>query len=132
MQDSNLTTNPVPFNSVINIPNPVSDYKTPNRFCPTPSDLGWTNLNVNYPIQIPEQGKLDSELQDNSDWLDSHITTCLFNTRSIVRKLSDLQSFIHSSNFEVVEITESWLSSDIYNNEILQTNYLIYHNDHLS
>ena len=73
VQDSNPTTNSVPLNSVIDIPNPVPDPTTPNRLCPAPSEsanfspVGSTNLNVNYPVQIPEQDNLDSKLKDNSD-----------------------------------------------------------------
>ena len=39
------------------------------------------------------------------------------------------QSFIYSHNFDVIAITETWLSNSIFDNEILPTNYKIYRND---
>ena len=37
---------------------------------------------------------------------------------------------IYSHNFDIVGITETWLSSNIFDNEILPINYTIYRNDH--
>ena len=57
----------------IDIPNPVPDPTTSNKLCPTPSEsanfspVGSANLNVNYPVQIPELDNLDPQLEDNSD-----------------------------------------------------------------
>ena len=48
---------------------------------------------------------------------------------SIVNKLSQFQSFVYSHNFDVIAITETWLSNSIFDNEILPTNYKIYCND---
>jgi len=49
------------------------------------------------------------------------------NIRSIVNKLP--QYFAYSHNFDVIAITETWLSNSIYDKEILPMNYKIYRND---
>ena len=35
-------------------------------------------------------------------------------------------------NFQILAVTETWLSSSIYDNEILLSQYTIYRNDHKS
>ena len=57
---------------------------------------------------------------------------CLYNIRSVVNKLAKFQSFVYASNFNVFCITESWLSSSIYDQEILHSNYVLYRNDRVS
>ena len=42
---------------------------------------------------------------------------CLFNSRSIVNKLSNLQSFVY--NYTIYCITETWLSDSVSDFEIL-------------
>ena len=39
------------------------------------------------------------------------------------------QSFAHSSIYKLIAITETWLSHQILDNEILPTNYVIYRAD---
>jgi len=51
------------------------------------------------------------------------------NIRSIVNKLSSFQTLIYSHDFDFIAITETWLSDNIFDNEILPTNYTIYRND---
>ena len=51
------------------------------------------------------------------------------NTRSLVNKLSNFQSFICSSDFSILCITETWLSKDIFDNEIIPSGYTIYRKD---
>ena len=52
------------------------------------------------------------------------------NIMSIVNKSFQFQSFIYSHHFDIIAITETWLSNNIFYNEILPTNYRIYCNDH--
>ena len=54
---------------------------------------------------------------------------CLWNARSIVNKLHNFSSFVYTSNYQIVAVTETWLTSSIYNNEILPSNFAIYRND---
>ena len=49
---------------------------------------------------------------------------CVYVCRSVVNKLSKFQCFFC--------ITESWLSSSIYDQEILHSNYVLYRNDRVS
>ena len=51
------------------------------------------------------------------------------NTRSVANKLSKFQGFVYSSDFSIVCITETWLNSDIFDNEILPSGYSIYRKD---
>ena len=52
--------------------------------------------------------------------------------RSIVNKLSNFQSFVYASKFNVFCITETWLSDSIYDGEILSYDYTLYRKDRLS
>ena len=51
---------------------------------------------------------------------------------SIVNKLSNFQSFVYASKFNVFCITETWLSDSIYDGEILPYDYTLYRKDRLS
>lgn len=57
------------------------------------------------------------------------ITCCYLNIRSLVNKLSLFQSYVYSFDFDVICLTETWLSSSIFDQEILPTNYNIYRKD---
>ena len=52
-----------------------------------------------------------------------------FNARSIVNKLNNFQSYVYSVDFQIVALTETWLTESIFNNEILPTGYNIYRQD---
>ena len=52
-----------------------------------------------------------------------------WNCRSIVNKLSCLQTYIYSSNFHVLALSETWLSSRILDKEIVPFGYTIYRSD---
>ena len=54
---------------------------------------------------------------------------CLWNARSIVNKLHNFSSFAYTSNYQIIAVTETWLTSSIYNKEILPSNFAIYRND---
>ena len=44
-------------------------------------------------------------------------------------KLSSFQTFIYSHEYDIIAITETWLTKNIFDNEILPINYTIYRND---
>ena len=56
----------------------------------------------------------------------------LWNSRSLVNKLSGFQAHIYSSSLDVIAITESWLTQYIYDNEILPIGYNIFRHDRTS
>ena len=56
----------------------------------------------------------------------SYIDVCLWNARSLVNKLHNLSSFVYSLNYQIIAITETWLTSSIYDNEILPSQFTIY------
>ena len=53
----------------------------------------------------------------------------LWNARSICNKLNFFQSLAYSKSFDIICITETWLTSSILNKEILPENYTIYRRD---
>ena len=60
------------------------------------------------------------------------VTVCFFNARSIVNKLSQFQSFVLSSNIDIICVTETWLTNGIFDQEILPHNYCVHRNDRKS
>ena len=84
-----------------------------------------SNCNLNSDATITY-----NHLQTNSsNSTNSVITCCYLNIRSIVHKLSLFQSYVYSSNFDVICLTETWLSESVFDQEILPTNYNIYRKD---
>ena len=57
---------------------------------------------------------------------------CLVNIRSIVNKLNQFQNYVYSRSFDIIAVTETWLSDKIFNNEILPSNYSIIRRDRSS
>ena len=51
------------------------------------------------------------------------------NTRSIVNKLTKFHSLIYSKGYDIIAITETWLSDNVLDQEIIPTGYTIYHKD---
>ena len=41
-----------------------------------------------------------------------------------MNKLHNFSSFVYTSNYQIITVTETWLTSSIYNNEILPSNLL--------
>ena len=54
------------------------------------------------------------------------------NTRSIVSKLTKLHSLIYSKDCDTIAITETWLSDNLLNQEIIPTSYSVYCKDQSS
>ena len=54
------------------------------------------------------------------------------NTRSIVNKLTQFHSLIYSHDYDIIAITETWLSDYLLDQEIIPTGYIIYHKDRSS
>ena len=55
---------------------------------------------------------------------------CLYtNPRSIVNKLLNFQSLVYSKSFDIIGLTETWLSDCIFDNEILPCNYTLFRKD---
>ena len=80
------------------------------------------NCNYNFDATITS-----NHFQKNST--NSVITCCYQNIRSIVNKLSLFQSYVYSSNFDVICLTETWLTESVFDQEILPTNYNIFRKD---
>ena len=66
-----------------------------------------------------------STLNLASNWL----SLALLNTRSLINKLDSFQSFAYSNSLNIICLTETWLNEQIFNNEILQSNFTIHRRD---
>ena len=66
---------------------------------------------------------------DSRKSLLKNINICLLNSRSLVNKSADLQSFVYSSSYNVKCVTETWLFDSIFDHEILPLNFTIYCKD---
>jgi len=51
------------------------------------------------------------------------------NPRSIVNKLEEFQSLVYSKSYDIISLTETWLSDTIYDSEFLPYNYNIFRKD---
>lgn len=60
------------------------------------------------------------------------ISLTSWNARSAKNKLSFIQSFILSKSTDILCLTETWLTPDVTNNEILPNNYSIFRRDRKS
>jgi len=45
------------------------------------------------------------------------------------KNLQQFQSVVYSKSFDVICLTETWLSDTIFDNKILPTNFTLYHQD---
>ena len=54
-----------------------------------------------------------------------HVKLLLWNVRSLNKQITKFQSYIYAADYDVLAITETWLSGSIYSNEILPNNYNI-------
>ena len=99
-----------------------------NSQTPYPSDVT-SQLTPPTPSSVSQPVTQASTTTTNTpNWL----PVCLWNSRSLVNKLRDFQSFVYSSPFNVIAITETWLSSTILSKEILPTEFVIYRKDRQS
>ena len=63
----------------------------------------------------------------NSQWL---VSAYYINARSIVNKLDKFQSLTYASSFDIIGVTETWLTNEIFDNEIiLPSCYILFHKD---
>ena len=49
-----------------------------------------------------------------------------------MNKLHNFSSFVYSLNYQIIVIIETWLTSSIYDNEILSSQFKIYRSDRKS
>ena len=112
----NVTPSQIPF---IDSQNP-NNSKPLQLDCVETSNNNYNNSNVSHP-RIPTS---DS---NNNDY--NSIICYYLNIRSIVNKLSAFQAHVYSSDFDVVCLSETWLSDSLFDQEILPSNYNIYRND---
>ena len=79
-----------------------------------------------------------SNSSSSHSWQSSDsLSICVFNVRSLVNKLYNFQSFVYASNFNASNfnefcLTETWLSENIYDCEILSSDFVIYRKDRSS
>ena len=79
-------------------------------------------------IRIPDTPEFNQSINEPNSHLirPDPIPVYLWNSRSLVNKLKNFNSFILTSNYKIYGITKTWLSDHIYNHEIFPPNCIIY------
>ena len=73
----------------------------------------------------------DSKFCTNSQYL-RFLTCHYFNARSLSNKLNSLTLLLNSEKYDIIFITETWLSDNIFDSEIIKnSNYSIFRRDRL-
>ena len=85
-------------------------------------------------IRLPDTTEFNQSINEPNSRLvkPDPIPVYLWNSRSLVNKLKNFNSFTLTSNYKIYGITETWLSDHIYNNEIFPPNCTIYRKDRSS
>ena len=55
----------------------------------------------------------------------SQLKLLLWNARSLNKQINDFQSYVYSETFDIIAITETWLTNNIYTNEIFPSGYRV-------
>jgi len=74
----------------------------------------------------------DSNNNNNNSATDNKVSKLrllLWNARSLNKQINAFQSYIYSENFDIIAITETWLSNHTYTNEILPSGYAVTRKD---
>jgi len=87
-------------------------------------------------MDVENQGGGDAEASNpqsskTAAWLNNNSKLNFFytNAQSICNKIKELQGFIYGTSIDIIAITETWLSSDYWDNEILPKGYTIFRKD---
>ena len=109
--------------STPSLPLPTSLYTSETSS--TSSQTKWLDQchQTPLPLSFVSSNLLPHAAQSDSNKL------CLWNARSLVNKLRSFQSFVYSSSFSIYAITETWVTSSIFDGELLPSDYLIYRHD---
>ena len=59
----------------------------------------------------------------------TELTVCYTNARSLLNKRTELGNMIDSGNPDVIIITETWLTSDVTDNEVDLPNFVVHRTD---
>jgi len=86
------------------------DHKLPNH---TPIDT------INHALNYSDT-QLDVSIRNGHT---KQLHLILWNARSLHKHINAFQSYVYSENFDIFEITETWLSNYIFTNEILPSNH---------
>ena len=80
-------------------------------------------------INTTEQSVSDNVHSKISNWLPNNLSFLLWNARSLKNQLRNFQSYVYSNDFDVIAITETWLTKHIYTNELLPCGYNVLRKD---
>ena len=104
----------------------INDYPDPisSHFSDTISSSS-VNLSISN-----EQSMLNKPNDLNIDSMNTKSISFFYtNFRNIVNKFQQFQSLVYSKSFDIIGLTETWLSDSIFNNEILPSNFTMYRQD---
>ena len=88
--------------------------------------------NSNTPASAISSTSMDTATSTGSSsaWLGVlRPQVCVQNCRSLVKNLSQFQSFVYASDFQIIGLSETWLSDNIADLEILPQAYSLYRKD---
>ena len=72
----------------------------------------------------------DHSIPTQQTLISNQLLKCFYiNIRSIVNKFTQFQSLVYSHKYDLIAITETWLTENMFDSEILPNQYIIYHND---
>ena len=106
---------------------------------PPPLSSNMITSSSSHPFDNPprNQSLQSTNVQSNSNTFKANyrtnsFTCCYFNSRSLVNKLDKFQSFVYSSEYNIICVTETWLADFIFDQEILPSGYTIFRKDRSS
>ncbi len=114
------------------MPLPLVTSLTVMDFRPHPTSISYTETDQS-PNHTDHLNHTTDDQTDTvqSDWLSSYHFK-LFNARSLNNKFLHLQSLIYSSPPGIFAITETWLTNQILDAEVLPHEYSVYRKDRCS
>ena len=117
--DSTLDSFSNPFECLNSIPenNSVHDLATPKKFPP--------NISASTPNPEPKSKSKTKHHSHNSE-----LTTLVVNFQSFWPKRFEFSSLCYESKADIIISTETWLSPEIENSELLLNDYDIFRKDH--
>ena len=73
--------------------------------------------------------KIETKITERVPKLNNRLNGVYFNARSVVNKLDALELYIKEENFDIVGITETWLTQSIASSELNIEGYTLFRND---
>ena len=110
-------------------PTPLFDQSDPLSVPPTMQQLQHSSFSSTQSNSQQSPSHSSSPTDNSQQLLDLDLGVFYWNCRSIVNKLRNFSSFICSTNFKIIALTETWLHPDVRNGEFLPPSYQVHRYD---